>query len=120
MRRWPPPSVDDVRRRDRPSGDYVSDPVVSRYHPACTPAYYHAAADRVLAAVAHPHFFVFSDDPAWAQAHLHCLTRPPSSLTTAGAPHETFRLMSFCRHHIIANSSFSWWGAWLAEQRGKS
>jgi Glycosyl transferase family 11 len=59
-------------------------------------------------------FFVFSDDIPWARAHM------PNGLKVifvegngdAGS-HEDLRLMSACRHHIIANSSFSWWGAWL-------
>ncbi len=61
-----------------------------------------------------PTFFVFSDDIAFARANL------PIGLRTIfvdhnddHTSHEDLRLMSACRHHIIANSSFSWWGAWL-------
>jgi hypothetical protein len=65
--------------------------------------------------VTDPHFFIFSDDPAWAKEHLR-LSHPVTHVThnTAGKDYEDLRLMASCRHHIIANSSFSWWGAWLA------
>jgi len=77
-------------------------------------------------------FFVFSDDISWCREAL-----PP---VLAGAqfsafglqtslffvdnndesrPHEDLRLMSSCSHHIVANSSFSWWGAWLNPDKGK-
>lgn len=61
-----------------------------------------------------PHFFVFSDDTAWVKEHLN-ISYPVTLVEHNGADagHEDMRLMSMCRHHIIANSSFSWWGAWL-------
>src|SRR5262249_30692563 len=59
--------------------------------------------------------FVFSDDPATAERELHFV--PASRLVhvrgDAGRPWEDMALMARCRHHVIANSSFSWWGAWL-------
>jgi hypothetical protein len=66
--------------------------------------------ERVVA----PHFFVFSDDPAWAMAHLR-LDHPVTFVTHNGTArdYEDLRLMSLCQHQIIANSSFSWWAAWL-------
>lgn len=57
-------------------------------------------------------FFVFCDDPDWAEVNI----RPPTRTTyvrNTGPAYEDLRLMSSCKHHIIANSSFSWWGAWL-------
>ena len=62
--------------------------------------------------------FVFSDDIAWAKANLP-QTRP---MTFVGeeAPRSGLAdlwLMTLARHHIIANSSFSWWGAWLAQRQ---
>lgn len=60
------------------------------------------------------HGFVFSDDARWARDNLNL----PFGATIVDingelAGHEDMRLMSACHHHIIANSSFSWWGAWL-------
>lgn len=64
--------------------------------------------------VARPHLFIFSDDHAWVQDNLEF--DQPTTFVLANPPDRGFRdmqLMSRCRHHIIANSSFSWWGAWL-------
>ncbi|WP_080054343.1 alpha-1,2-fucosyltransferase [Spirosoma aerolatum] len=67
--------------------------------------------------VVDPYFFVFSDDIAWCQANL-TLPYPvifvPSEL--AGPKNSLhFRLMTYCKHFITANSTFSWWAAWLSE-----
>lgn len=95
-------------------GDYVSDPRVIQLHGACSLDYYHRAAAVVAARVPDPTFFVFSDDPAWARENLR-LDAPIRFVEHNGAdPVEDLRLMSLCRHHVLANSSFSWWGAWLA------
>jgi hypothetical protein len=62
-----------------------------------------------------PKFFIFSDDPGWVRENL---VAPDSAVVDAngpGAADEELRLMSSCRHHIIASSSLSWWGAWLGE-----
>ncbi len=95
-------------------GDYASDPGSNQYHGTCSPEYYQSAVSKLIALGIQPHFFVFSDDIPWAQANLH-LDYPASFVNQNGmsADHEDLRLMSTCRHHIIANSSFSWWGAWL-------
>jgi hypothetical protein len=60
-----------------------------------------------------PYFYVFSDDPAWVETNLQIPF--PTTFIKHNGPcgHEDLRLMSLCRHNIIANSSFSWWGAWL-------
>lgn len=82
--------------------------------------YYRAAIDVLQRRFHNAHFFVFSDDPAWARAHLP--TRLPATFVEGNGEaraHEDLRLMSSCRHHIIANSSFSWWGAWLNADPGK-
>ena len=67
-----------------------------------------------------PTYFVFSDDAEWARANLptgqtaHFIA--PSS---DGRDYEDMHLMALCKHHIIANSSFSWWGAWLDPRADK-
>lgn len=96
-------------------GDYVSDSKAGRSHGTCTLDYYSNAVRLVAAEMAEePVFFVFSDDPDWARENIRL------GFETHVAGHNDFtrnyedlRLMSACRHHIIANSSFSWWGAWL-------
>lgn len=101
-------------------GDYVSDPVRRAYHGTCSPAYYQKAIKRMTGTVTAPHFFIFSDDMAWAKDHLD--TGYPTTfvgINSEDHDYEDFRLMSLCRHHIIANSSFSWWGAWLSNHPRK-
>ena len=74
----------------------------------------------MTARVRNPHFFVFSDEPAWVKSNLR-VDVPMTCLEHNGPEkgYEDLRLMSLCRHHIIANSSFSWWGAWLSDYSGK-
>ncbi|WP_397384155.1 alpha-1,2-fucosyltransferase [Prosthecobacter sp.] len=66
-------------------------------------------------------YFVFSNDLDWAEKHLPIperrmrIVRNPAQ----GLDFEDLYLMTKCRHHIIANSSFSWWGAFLAAREGQ-
>jgi hypothetical protein len=94
--------------------DYVADSRTLQIHGACSPDYYRAAIRELATSVRDPHFFVFSDDPSWAQKNLE-FEHPVTFVThnKADRNYEDLRLMTLCRHHIIANSSFSWWGAWL-------
>ena len=96
-------------------GDYVSDPAANALHGTCGPDYYQRAVDIVQRRTGRaPELFVFSDDPDWAAANLKLPFRMHLIRNNdAATNYEDLRLMSACRHHIIANSSFSWWGAWL-------
>jgi hypothetical protein len=95
-------------------GDYVSNRVVQAKHGVCGVDYYHAAVARILAVEPAARFYLFSDDLKWVRSNLR-LEAPSEYVDLNGAdqPQEDLRLMSRCRHHIIANSSLSWWGAWL-------
>jgi hypothetical protein len=65
--------------------------------------------------------FVFSDDPSWCREHLrlrHGTTVVDRTLPDERAWEDMY-LLSLCRHHVISNSTFSWWGAWLSESDGK-
>jgi hypothetical protein len=95
-------------------GDYVTDAKVAAKHGTCSDAYYREAVAAVVQRVENPRFFVFSDDPAWVRASF-SIPYPTTVVDENGPdrPYEDLMLMSACRHHIIANSSFSWWGAWL-------
>jgi hypothetical protein len=77
-------------------------------------SYYENAIAAIHESVADPTFFVFSDDIVFCRQNLPAGPRyifvDHNAQTEA---HEDLRLMSSCHHHIIANSSFSWWGAWL-------
>jgi len=100
-------------------GDYVSNPAATAYHGLCGLDYYRGAIRRLCESVAQPHCFVFSDDLDWVRANLD--TGHPTTFVghNTDTPWEDLRLMSACRHFIVANSSFSWWGAWLGEWPGK-
>jgi hypothetical protein len=101
-------------------GDYVDDPNTNRFHGICSAGYYQRAVDYVTTRVGAPHLFVFSDDPQWTRANLRFAV--PVTFVDANPPHRGYldmRLMARCRHHVVANSSFSWWGAWLNPSREK-
>ena len=95
-------------------GNYVSNPGVNRVHGTCSLEYYRQCIAKITETVMRPHFFIFSDDPPWVRQNLR-LEYPTTyvSHNDATKDYEDLRLMSLCKHHIIANSSFSWWGAWL-------
>lgn len=94
-------------------GDYVTTRNGVANHGAASLEYYQRAVDLIATKVASPHFYVFSDDPAWTQENLK-FDYPTTFVTHNGkAAQEDLRLMSACKHFIIANSTFSWWGAWL-------
>jgi hypothetical protein len=101
-------------------GDYASNPKTSATHGLCSLEYYRAAIRHVAERVPQPRFFVFSDDIAWVQANLNIEFPCVHVQHNRGAEsYNDMRLMSLCRHHIIANSSFSWWGAWLNQGTDK-
>jgi len=91
-------------------GDYVSSPLMS----ACSAAYYERALELLATRVVVRKVYVFSDDIEWARKELR-LAAPTVfvSESDAGSDIADFFLMSQCQHHVIANSSFSWWAAWL-------
>lgn len=98
-------------------GDYLNNEV----HKPAPLTYYQAAIGKVQAEVIDPHFYIFSDDIAWAREHLSFGQSPRTFLdhNTGAASYKDLSLMSCCQHHIVANSSFSWWGAWLNHKPNK-
>jgi len=102
-------------------GDYLN-PGTAEFHGILSEPYYRQAIDRIEAALGELiDFFVFSDDPAAAEQVLNFV--PKSRLNHVRGdperPWEDMALMARCQHHVIANSSFSWWGAWLNRSPGK-
>lgn len=95
-------------------GDYASNSKNIAMHGLCSIEYYQAAIIRIAKQIKNPHFFVFSDDIAWVKNNLKIDF--PHQYVDHNHGKESYndmRLMSLCKHNIIANSSFSWWGAWL-------
>lgn len=101
-------------------GDYVTDAATAAVHGSCTLDWYARAVTVAAEGFADPVFFVFSDDPDWVRANLALPGRievidPQSD----GRDAEDMHLMAACRSHVIANSTFSWWAAWLDPRPGK-
>jgi len=100
-------------------GDYLNEKF-SRVYTSLPLAYYTEASKVIMTKVAKPHFFIFSDDLPWVEKNFSL----PYQAVLVGrnqpiADYEQLILMSRCRHNIMANSSFSWWGAWLNNRPDK-
>jgi hypothetical protein len=80
--------------------------------------YYQRAINVLKNKLVSPIFFVFSDDITWCKANL-SFANDLIFIDESIADYEQLTLMSLCSHHIIANSSFSWWGAWLGLNQDK-
>lgn len=101
-------------------GDYVNNPSINSFHGVCPSAYYHSAMELMAQKTNDPHFFIFSDDIQWCKKNIK--TSYPVTYVDHNGPedaHFDLWLMSQCRYHIIANSTLSWWGAWLNPQSDK-
>ena len=96
-------------------GDYLKSPI---YKGICTITYYKTAIQFIKQRVNSPcHFFIFSDDIDWCRANLNPILKQDYcsyiDWNKGKNSYLDMQLMSLCRHNIIANSSFSWWAAWL-------
>lgn len=101
-------------------GDYVSDPTTTAYHGVCSKQWYEQAAQYMKAKIPELQFFVFSDDFEWAKNNL-SFDAPTTFIKPSpdGLECHDLYAMTLCKHNIIANSSFSWWGAWLNQHPNK-
>lgn len=83
-----------------------------------TASYYKKAINEIIQHSKNPHFFIFSDDFTWIKENIH-FDLPITYIDSNNPAHEDLHLMSLCNHNIIANSTFSWWGAWLNDNTEK-
>lgn len=100
-------------------GDYMYAKNIELYGGICTTDYYNNSIKYMITHVSNPFFFVFSDDIEWTKKNL---IIPNATYVDWNKDIDSWQdmfLMSKCKHNIIANSSFSWWGAWLNENREK-
>lgn len=94
-------------------GDYLNDRWRNILGVIQSTIYYENAADYLKERLANLRFFVFSDDIAWAKENLKLLNCVYVDHNKGKRSFVDMYLMSLCKHNIIANSTFSWWAAWL-------
>jgi hypothetical protein len=99
--------------------DYVKNKKTRWYHGELPKDYYEEALSRIISQTKNPKLFIFSDDIEWAREHMHFPYETSYIGWNLQLPHEDMHLMSLCKHNITANSSFSWWGAWLNQNPDK-
>lgn len=101
-------------------GDYMSPENYNMYGCIATPTYYKKAIKVIEEKVENPTFFVFSNDMDWVKKNIQINSRVfYIDINSGNGSYKDMQLMSNCKHNIIANSSFSWWGAWLNENKNK-
>lgn len=104
-------------------GDYVENHITNCFHGICSMEYYEKAL-QVIAGnkKATMELYIFSDDFEWVKNNFDTHGYPSVFVDIShhkDAAYHDMHLMSLCQHHIIANSSFSWWGAWLSGKNGR-
>lgn len=101
-------------------GDYVTNSKANKWHGLLSKDYYYNALDYIKenTGVKELHIFVFSDDSLWVKKNL-SIGGDVTYISDDFNPAQSIVLMSKCRNNIIANSSFSWWGAWLNPNQEK-
>lgn len=101
-------------------GDYIVNSKTKSFHGNLPMEYYYTAIRQMVQDLKNPHFFIFSDDITWVKKNFHI----PYEVTYVDCnsndkAFNDMHLMSLCKHYIIANSTFSWWGAWLGNFEDK-
>lgn len=100
--------------------DYIQNALTNQIHGTCDQDYYDRAVSYISDRISNPHLFIFSDEPQWAKDNLkYNFPTTVVDCNDASRNYEDLRLMSSCKHNIIANSSFSWWAAWLNSNPSK-
>ncbi|MEO6729266.1 MAG: alpha-1,2-fucosyltransferase [Candidatus Dojkabacteria bacterium] len=100
-------------------GDYVSNSHTNSVHGTAPMDYYNNAIAYINSHVENPNYFLFSDDPDWAKENIKTNSPTEVSYNPIELGYEDLALMNACKHYIIANSTFSWWGAYLSRNPNK-
>jgi hypothetical protein len=91
-------------------GDFLENPL----HNICSIEYFRRAIDRMKKNIPELELLVFSDELYWVEANI-TIDVPHRFVRGVKDHMDHMRLMSLCKHHIIPNSTFSWWGAWISQ-----
>lgn len=101
-------------------GDYVTNKNAAQFHGLCSMDYYRQGVQIASAGLKVPHGYVFSDDPEWVRNNLDIgLDFTVVDVNGPDDAHQDLWLMAACKNFVIANSSLSWWGAWLGTHADK-
>lgn len=96
-------------------GDYITNSSANSFHGVCSIEYYRSAIKYIQDNVDNPIFYFFSDDMTWVKENFYS-DQQNYNFVEGNIGEKSYldiTLMSYCKHNIIANSTFSWWGAWL-------
>lgn len=99
-------------------GDLISKPSGSELQPTCTLEYFYSGITTISKKVKDLSLFIFSDDMEWCKNHFKN-QYPIIFVDSVGQDHEHFYLMTQCKYQVIANSTYSWWAAWLNQYPDK-
>ena len=102
-------------------GEFVTDPNVNKRHGVIDLSYFYKAISYITAKIKDPHYFIFSDDIDWVKKYFR-LKHQAATFMDFNYPERVFEdliLGSNCKHNIITNSTFSWWVAWLNDNKNK-
>lgn len=94
-------------------GDYLSNAYSHGLGSVCDANYYERAIKEICSKVENPHFYIFSDDKEYIKQHYSLSNMTIIDFNKGKDSWQDMFLMSQCKHNIIANSTFSWWGAFL-------
>lgn len=101
-------------------GDYLSKGFIDYYGSICDEKYYSTAIELMCSKIKNPSFFIFSDDMEWVHNNLILPNEVTYINNNKGQnAFKDMQLMMECKHLVIANSTFSWWAAWLSESDDK-
>ncbi len=100
-------------------GDYVTNKGINKLYGTPSFEYYEKSIQQIAARCKNPYLFIFSNDSAWVKENF--TTQVPKTFISdfSMSNFQELTLMSKCHHNVIANSSFSWWGAWLNQNPSK-
>lgn len=99
--------------------DYLTEQNAKVYGNICTEKYYENAIAYIEIQIENPYYYVFTDDLEWARGYFSGNNYTIVDQNRGKDSYADMYLMSQCKHNIIANSSFSWWGAWLNQNPDK-